>query len=88
MRQAALRELEKKRRRVSELERLIEAAEAELALLREKLRDPPSNDWEQLHEWAKKERTLAQGVEQMMSEWTKLSAELEKLGSTAEEAQG
>ena len=29
-----------------------------------------------------------QEVERMMSEWTKLSAELEKLGSAAEEAQG
>lgn len=75
-RQAAARDLEKKRRRLAELEDLVAAGERDLAELREKLRAPPENDWEKLHEWAKKERALAQRVETLMSEWVELSEQL------------
>jgi ATP-binding cassette subfamily F protein 3 len=85
-RQAAQRELEKKRRRVTELEQKIASGEVELAELREKLKNPPVNDWEQLHEWAKTEQRLGTEIERMMTEWTNLSAELERLGASAEEA--
>ena len=75
-RQAVARELEKKRRRVAELEDLVGAGEAELETLRARLREPPENDWEKLHEWANRERSLATKVEQLMAEWVKLSEAL------------
>jgi ATP-binding cassette, subfamily F, member 3 len=75
-RQAAARELEKKKRRVSELEKLIAEDETALAALREKLRAPPENDWELLHEWAKTEEMLRGRVENRTAEWVTLSDEL------------
>ncbi|GMV18965.1 MAG: ABC transporter ATP-binding protein [Polyangiaceae bacterium] len=81
-RQAAARELEKKRRRVGELEDLVSRGEKDLEELRAKLRSPPEGDWEKLHEWAKQERGLAGKVEQLVAEWVKLADELR--GSTTE----
>jgi ATP-binding cassette subfamily F protein 3 len=75
---AAARELERKTKRVAELERLIAAGEGELAALRDKLREAPGSDWEVLHEWAMKERKLSESIDRLMNEWTQLSDELQR----------
>jgi ATP-binding cassette subfamily F protein 3 len=76
-RQAAARDLEKKRKRVAELEKAIAKAEAELEELRGKLKDAPGTDWEALHEWAKKEQTAARRLEDLMKDWVRSSEELQ-----------
>jgi ATP-binding cassette, subfamily F, member 3 len=73
---AAARELEKKRRRVGELERAIAAREAELEDLRARLRDVPGDDWERVVSWANKEQELSGAVERLMTEWLALSEEV------------
>jgi ATP-binding cassette subfamily F protein 3 len=74
---SAARDLEKKRKRVAELERLVAATEAELGELRGKLRDAPGDDWEALHEWAKKEQTVARRLDELMKDWVRSSEELQ-----------
>ncbi|MCC6215770.1 MAG: ABC-F family ATP-binding cassette domain-containing protein [Polyangiaceae bacterium] len=76
----ARRELEKKQRRASTLERDIGAEEARLAELRQRLCDAGGGDWEKLHEWAREERSLAAKVDAMTKEWVALSEELEAAG--------
>jgi ATP-binding cassette subfamily F protein 3 len=73
---ADARELERKRRRVTELEAAIAARESELAQYRSELK-APSTDWEQLHELAQKEQMTSRIVEQLTAEWVKLSESLE-----------
>jgi ATP-binding cassette subfamily F protein 3 len=70
------RELERKTRRTRELEAAIAQAEAELSELRRGLLDVPGDDWEKLHEWAKRERALCQNIAKMTDEWAALGDEL------------
>jgi ATP-binding cassette, subfamily F, member 3 len=84
-RRAAQRELEKKRRRVTELETAIAAAEAELEILRSQLRDGAGEDWEKLHDWARQEQAESKKLERLMAEWLALSEELTKHDSLAQE---
>jgi ATP-binding cassette subfamily F protein 3 len=74
-RQAA-RALEKKKRRVDELEKSIAEGEKELDAMRAKLKSAPGDDWEKLAELAKNEQALQRKVDSMLVEWAQLSEEL------------
>jgi ATP-binding cassette subfamily F protein 3 len=82
---AAARALERKRRRVKELEDLIAETEAEVEALRQTLRDTPGDDWEALAKRAEEEQALARKVDEMMTEWSTLG---EELAREEAEAQG
>jgi ATP-binding cassette subfamily F protein 3 len=73
-RQAA-RDLEKKKRRVQELEISIAAGEKDLDVLRAKLKLGPADDWEKLAKMAQEEQVLTRKVDGMLMEWAKLSEE-------------
>ncbi len=72
-----LRLAEKKKKRVSELEKMIANGEQQIAALRSKLREAPEGSWEKLAKMAQEEQALAKRVESMMAEWTQLSGEIE-----------
>jgi ATP-binding cassette subfamily F protein 3 len=71
------RNVEKKKKRVSELEKMIANGEQQIGALRSKLREAPEGDWEKLAKMAQEEQALAKRVDSMMAEWTQLSAEIE-----------
>jgi ATP-binding cassette subfamily F protein 3 len=73
---ARARDLEKKKRRVKELEGEIAAGEAELVRRREELKEDPGGNWAKLAELAKQEQLLAKRVEATMAEWMSLTDEL------------
>jgi ATP-binding cassette subfamily F protein 3 len=75
-RKQASRELEKKKRRVAELENGITVAEAELAQMRLELSQDPGGNWAELAEKAEQERALSRRLERMVEEWTTLSEQL------------
>ncbi len=50
--------------------------EAELEALRQKLREASTTNWEELHAWANKERTMSAELDKLLSEWMQLSEEL------------
>jgi ATP-binding cassette subfamily F protein 3 len=80
------RDLERKRKRVTELERQISDLEATLASFREELKTAGGN-WERLHELALKDREYSELLERAMKEWVTLSDELSKLSSAGTGAQ-
>jgi ATP-binding cassette subfamily F protein 3 len=69
--------VEKKKRRVKELEASIASGEKELDALRGKLKSAPGDDWEKLASMAQEEQTLARRVDSMLVEWARLSEELQ-----------
>jgi ATP-binding cassette, subfamily F, member 3 len=73
----AARALEKKRRRIKELESSISGGERELAALRGRLRGAPGEDWEKLAKMAHEEQGLSKKVDAMLVEWARLSEEVE-----------
>ena len=73
-RQAA-RAVEKRSRRIQELETSIALCEKELDGLRNKLKEAPGEDWEKLATMAKDEQALARKVDAMLIEWARLSEE-------------
>jgi ATP-binding cassette, subfamily F, member 3 len=73
---AATRALERKKKRVKELEAEIASGEAELARMREALKQDPGGDWAKLATMAKEEQALAKRVDTAMAEWMALSEEL------------
>ena len=75
-RQAA-RSLEKKKRRIQELESSLAVGERELTTLRGKLREAPGEDWEKLATMARDEQALSKKVDAMLLEWAKLSEEVQ-----------
>jgi ATP-binding cassette, subfamily F, member 3 len=81
-RRAASRETEKKRKRVSELEKQIGDLESTLAGFRDELKASDGSNWERLHELALKDREYSQLLERAMKEWVTLSDELAKLPSS------
>jgi ATP-binding cassette subfamily F protein 3 len=70
------RELERKARRVRELEKQIAELESTLSLFREELKATDGSKWEKLHELALKDREYSQLLESAMKEWLTLSEEL------------
>jgi ATP-binding cassette subfamily F protein 3 len=73
----AARALEKKKKRVKELEVSIATSEKELDALRGKLKAAPGDDWEKLAKMAQEEQTLTRKVDAMLVEWARLSEELQ-----------
>jgi ATP-binding cassette subfamily F protein 3 len=73
----AARLLEKKKRRVKELEASIALGEKDLDALRGRLKEAPGDDWEKLANMAQQEQTLARKVDAMLVEWARLSEELQ-----------
>jgi ATP-binding cassette subfamily F protein 3 len=73
---AQARAVERKRKRVKELEAEIAAGEAELGRRRDELKQDPGGDWAKLAELAKQEQALSKRVEAAMTEWMMLSDEL------------
>ncbi len=81
-RKAALREVERKRKRVGELEKQIADLEATLAAFRNELKGLDSGNWQRLHDLAHKDREYSEVLERAMKEWVTLSDELAKLSKT------
>ena len=73
---AEARAIERKAKRVAELEDLIAAAEAKVTALREQLKQDPGGNWEKIANLAREEQALSKRVESMISEWTSLSEEV------------
>jgi ATP-binding cassette subfamily F protein 3 len=73
-RQAA-RAVEKRTRRIQELEASIAVCEKELDGLRTRLKEAPGDDWERLATMAKDEQALTRRVDAMLIEWARLSEE-------------
>ena len=71
----AARVLEKKKRRLQELEASIATSEKDLERLRGKLKEGPGDDWEKLATMARDEQALAKKVDSMLIEWARLSEE-------------
>jgi ATP-binding cassette subfamily F protein 3 len=74
-RQAA-RAVERRRKRVMELERSIATGEKELDVLRSKLKEGGGDDWEHLAKMAHEEQTLSRKLDSMLVEWARLAEEL------------
>jgi ATP-binding cassette, subfamily F, member 3 len=70
------RDIERKTKQVGLLERRVAELEADVAHYKQLLLGASSSDWEQLHEWAKKERELASELEKVFHAWVSLSEEL------------
>ena len=73
---SATRALERKQKRLKQLEQDVAQGEAELEARRAVLRDDPGGDLAKLARLAKEEQELSRQVDAMMSEWMSLSAEL------------
>ncbi len=72
----AQRALDKKKRRFTDLEKLIEDGEAKLASMRETLKADPDGDWTALSKLVTAEQALAAQVDAFVDEWTRLGVEL------------
>jgi ATP-binding cassette subfamily F protein 3 len=72
----AARTLERKKKRVQELEASIAASEKDLDVLRARLRSAPGDDWEKLAKMAQEEQSLSKKVDTMLLEWARLSGEV------------
>jgi ATP-binding cassette, subfamily F, member 3 len=69
------RSLEKKKKRIVELEASIATGEKDLDALRAMLKASPTDDWEKLAKMAQDEQALAKKVNSMLIEWARLSEE-------------
>jgi ATP-binding cassette subfamily F protein 3 len=69
--------IEKKKRRVRELEAAIAAGEKDLDALRGKIKDGSGQDWEKLAKMAHDEQALTKKVDAMLLEWARLSEEVQ-----------
>jgi ATP-binding cassette, subfamily F, member 3 len=73
---AVARSLERKKKRVHELEGEIKAHEGELDKRREELKRDPGGDWAKLASLAKEEQALARQLDAVIAEWMALTEEL------------
>jgi ATP-binding cassette subfamily F protein 3 len=80
------RELERKTRKLKNLEERSKELEGEVARYKKLLTDSPGADWEKLHEWAKKERELNRELEAVLEAWLALSEELNRENRTPDGA--
>jgi ATP-binding cassette subfamily F protein 3 len=76
-RRIAAREMERKKKKVAELETSIAHEESAIAVLRKELAEAAGGDWETLAKRANEERRRSQALDKMIEEWTRLSLELE-----------
>ena len=72
----AARALEKKKKRIAELEGTIAGGERDRDELRSKLKSAPGDDWEKLAKMAQEEQALTRRLDQMLVEWARLSEEV------------
>jgi ATP-binding cassette subfamily F protein 3 len=72
----AARAIEKKKRRIQELESSIAEGEKALDTLRGALKAAPGDDWEKLAKMAHDEQSLTKKVDAMLVEWARLSEEV------------
>jgi ATP-binding cassette subfamily F protein 3 len=78
LQKARARELERKQKRLAELETLIASGESEVSQYRAELKGVASGQsWESLHALAQKEQTLTRKLAELTGEWVKLSEDLE-----------
>jgi ATP-binding cassette subfamily F protein 3 len=70
------RDLERKKRRVQELEGEIAEKERAIAGMRAELKQAPGDAWERLADLAAREQNLQRKVDSMLLEWAKLSEEI------------
>jgi ATP-binding cassette subfamily F protein 3 len=70
------RDLERKTKQVALLEGRVAELEADVARYKKLLVEATSSDWEQLHEWARKERELSSELEKVYQAWMSLTEEL------------
>jgi ATP-binding cassette subfamily F protein 3 len=70
------RDVERKRRQVEQLEQRSKDLEGEVGHYKKLLREASGSNWEELHEWAKKERELSGELEKVIAAWMSLSEEL------------
>jgi ATP-binding cassette subfamily F protein 3 len=70
------RDVERKRRQVVELERRSAELESDVEHYKKLLREASGSNWEELHEWARKERELSGELEKVLAAWMSLSEEL------------
>ncbi len=80
------RELERKQRKLKNLEERSKELEAEVAKYKKLLTESAGGDWEKLHEWAKKERELNRELEAVLEAWLALSEELSRETKTPDGA--
>jgi ATP-binding cassette subfamily F protein 3 len=87
-RREQVRDLERKKKQVAQLEGRVAELEADVAHYKKLLVEATGGDWEKLHEWAKKERELSQELEKVMHAWLSLSEELSRAGAGPEAPAG
>ena len=73
---AAARAMERKKKRIVELEEEIATGEAELTKMREALKQDPGGDWAKLARMAEEEQALTRRVDAFVTEWTMLGEEV------------
>jgi ATP-binding cassette subfamily F protein 3 len=78
------RDLERKTKQAALLEARVAELEAEVARYKKLLVEASGGNWEQLHEWAKKERELTSELEKVLQAWVSLSEELGAKRATEE----
>jgi ATP-binding cassette subfamily F protein 3 len=76
------RDVERKTKQVALLEARVGELEAEVAHYKKLLVEASGSNWEELHNWAKKERELASELEKVFKAWVSLSEELGGKGAT------
>jgi ATP-binding cassette subfamily F protein 3 len=81
---AASRAIERKKKRLKELEGEIARGEADLERMREELKQDPGGDWAKLAKMATEEQALTKRVDAAMTEWMTLSEELAGQGAQGE----
>jgi ATP-binding cassette subfamily F protein 3 len=70
---AEARVVERKKKRITELEDLIAGAETKVLALREQLKEDPAGNWEKIANLAREEQALSRRIETMMSDWSTLN---------------
>jgi ATP-binding cassette, subfamily F, member 3 len=83
---AAARALERKKKRIVELEDEIAAGEEELTKMREALKQDPGGDWAKLSRMAQEEQALTRRVDAFVTEWTMLGEEVAAFEATGRTA--
>ena len=76
------RDVERKTKQVALLEARVSELEAEVAHYKKLLVEASGSNWEELHNWAKKERELSGELEKVFKAWVSLSEELGGQGAT------
>jgi ATP-binding cassette subfamily F protein 3 len=84
VRREQARDIERKTKQVALLEARVSELEAEVAHYKKLLVEASGSNWEELHNWAKKERELSSELEKVFKAWVSLSEELGSKGAGPE----